>query len=168
MKRTQVVGGALAAAVVGIGSLVGYYLHERSAFEVAARPYVKEAVPVLALWNLQVTKAYLAPAEVTGVSDEAWSQAISNLSRLGHLQSAGEPKLTDLSFRVNASLGIYQLATYEIPARFDAGEGSVKIGLLDDDGKFSVLAFHIATTASAGGGSDASHAALSEYHAASR
>lgn len=158
----------LAALVVGVGSLLAYYVNDRSAHDKLAVHYVKETVPVLALWNREVTKTYLAPPEVTGTSGDAMAQAISNMSRLGHLQSAGDPRLADLSFGLNPSLGIYRLATYEVPARFDAGEGTVRIRVLDDQGKLSVVAFHVTTAASAAGGPDAARGGLSEYHAAAR
>jgi hypothetical protein len=168
MKGARGVAAALAAVMVGVGSLFAYYLHDRSAHEMMALHYVRETVPVLTLWNAAVTRTYLAPAGLTGTSDEAMSQAISKMSRLGHLQNAGEPKLTNLSFGVNPSLGFYRLATFEVPARFDAGEGTVKIRILDEEGKLSVFAFHVTTTASTGGESEASHAGLAEYHAAAR
>ena len=137
------VGVVVLLIVLGIGAMVGWVFHARSAYAATAVPYIKMVVPKFATWDPAQVKLYMDPAAMKGVPDDKLQKLQAWLSTLGHLKSMDEPVFVNVWSGAYTGVGTLKLVTYTVHAHFDAGDGNITIRLRDNDGKFTVYGFFV-------------------------
>lgn len=151
MRILAVLGFVLLAIVGSCAVLLGYTSFKSGELEKTAVPYLRKVIPELTRWDMAAVKTYMAPEALKDMPDDKLAKLLVWESRLGHLQHMDEPRFTNLMSGANTTLGAYQLVTYVVPVRFDAGDGTITVRLLVKDGKFSVYLFHVDSMALIGG-----------------
>ena len=125
---------------IGIGSYTGY---KTSEYEETAVPYLKEAVPALSKWDIELSKEYFSSIVFEDTTDEDLAKLFNWLSKLGVLESLEEFEFINLRSGVNTKLGSHKLVTYQTKAHFENGAALITVRLLDKDQVFKVYSFHV-------------------------
>ncbi len=142
------------AVLVFVGvfvALFGYTSFKSGELEKTAVPYLRKAIPELTRWDLATVKGYMAPEALQDLPDEKLAKILAWESRLGRLQHMDKPQFVNLYSGADTRHGAYQIVTYTVPVRFEAGEGIITVRLLLKDGAFSVFLFNVNSEALIGG-----------------
>ncbi len=129
--------------VLGIGGMFGWMKYEQSKYAATAVPFIQKVVPEIAQWNSEVFKSYMVPEALTAMPDADLTKLVNWLKKLGSLQSLGEPSFVHVFKGVNLLSGGQTIITYTIPAKFDAGDATITMRLLDQGKSFKIFHFNV-------------------------
>ena len=129
-----VVGGVLVLIVL-IGLLTW---RTQSNYETTAVPYLRSVIPEITTWDPDITWKYYAEEVRESVSQEDNAKIVRYLSRLGALESLGDPEFRQVSSSASLKTGTRKVVVYQIPAVFESGDATIDVTLLDRDGNFSI------------------------------
>jgi hypothetical protein len=151
MRFLSWLGIAVLVFVGLFAALFGYTSYKSNALEKTAVPYLRKAIPELARWDLATVKAYMAPEALKDLPDDKLAKVLAWESRLGRLQHMDNPRFVSIYSGADTTHGPYQIVTYTVPVRFDAGDGVVTVRLLVQGEGFKVFLFHVDSMALIGG-----------------
>ena len=120
---------------------------EQSDYEKTAVPYLKSVIPEMATWNSDVAWEHLAEGIRDQTNRDDHAKIIRYLSSLGALENLGRPQFRQVTSSASVRNGTQKLVFYQVPAVFEKGEASIDVTLLDEDGQFSIYAFHVRSMA---------------------
>ena len=146
LKRFFVMVICWVVAIVSIiaGSFI-YSAYKGSEYEAAAVPYVKEVVPVIALWDVNQTRELMAPEALEIIPEETFVQALQVFSRLGTLEELYEPKFEEVYEDERDPTAPRILVTYKVAARFTEGMAYFTIQLIDRGDHFQIFNFTLSS-----------------------
>ena len=141
-----------ALSIVGIVFLVmlvlalgffGFVAYEGNKFDVSSKAYVDESVPsIVADWSKDELIKRESPQLRKAVSDDDLAALFSKLSALGSMQSYDGAK-GGARMNVTPSSGLQITAAYDAEATFQNGKAEIKINLVQVDGAWLILGFHV-------------------------
>jgi hypothetical protein len=119
-------------AIIVFTSIVG--INKEETFP----PYIEEAVPKLATWDIEQYKLLMTQHGMESATPEQWQLYLQKLKKLGKLQSIGAPKLLKSRVATSLSRGNTTYAVYLVPLIFDTGKAHVQLGLQHNNGKVQI------------------------------
>ncbi len=132
-----------AVFILGVIALVIWVLGEQSEYESTAVPYIEKLIPKIATWDPNVVWDHYDQEVKSSISKEDNEKVVRFMSKLGELESTDTPEFQMVSTSASTSSGARKLVTYKIAARFESGDASIELTLVDRDGEFSVYHFKI-------------------------
>jgi len=129
-------------AITIIASFHYYAAHKEEQYATTLVPFLQKAIPELSKWDPAVAQGYMSPEFMKKTSPEQFAQALASLSRMGELQTLGEPHFEEV-FSDNNQI----VVSYTVKARYSAGDAEIIIAILDQNDAFSVYRFNIRSTA---------------------
>jgi len=146
-----------ALSIIGIVFLVllvfalgffGFVAYEGNKFDASSKAYVDESVPaIVANWSKDELIKRESPQLRKAVSDDDLAALFSKLSVLGSMQSYDGAK-GDANMNVTTASGLQVTAAYVAEATFQNGKAEIKINLIQVDGAWLILGFHVSRPAS--------------------
>ena len=112
-----------------------------------AVPYIHEVLPRISTWNPDLAVDYMAPEVLARVTPEQLANLMRALSRIGELQSIGQPQFKNKSTGGDVNSAQKPVVSYEVEAQYSTGEATVLISLLDLGDSFKVYHFNFQTQA---------------------
>lgn len=126
------------------GSIL-YDQYQATEYEDVAVPYIEKIIPEISKWDPVVTKALMAPEVSATIPEENFTQATILFSRLGALQSMDNPKFEDVHTGAQASLGDQTIVEYNVDARYENGDATINLKLLERNGSFEIYSFNFSS-----------------------
>ena len=127
--------GIVLVAIVLIGLLTW---RVQSNYETTAVPYLRSVIPEIATWDPEMTWKYYADEVRETVSREDNAKIVRYLSKLGALESLGDPVFRQASSAASLKTGARKFVVYQIPAQFETGDATIDVTLVNRDGEFSI------------------------------
>jgi hypothetical protein len=141
-----------ALSIVGIVFLIllalalgffGFVAYEGNKFDASSKGYVDESVPaIVANWSKDELIKRESPQLRKAVSDDDLAALFSKLGALGPMQSYDGAK-GDANMNVTPGSGLQVTAAYVAGATFQNGKAEIKINLIQIDGAWLILGFHV-------------------------
>ena len=141
-----------ALSIVGIVFLIllvlalgffGFVAYEGYKFDASSKAYVDENVPaIIANWSKDELIKRESPQLRKAVSDDELAALFGKFNALGSMQSYDGAK-GDANMNVTPSNGLQVTASYVAQATFQNGKAEIKIKLIQVDGTWQILGFHI-------------------------
>ncbi|WP_075356006.1 hypothetical protein [Desulfovibrio sp. DV] len=144
-KFLAIVGGLFLALLLVAAIFFGYAAYNGSKLDASSKIYIEENIPIiLSTWSKD---------ELLQRSSPKLLEAINK-----------DPKIIDLVFKKAASLGTFQkihdingdsnisittnngrviTARYIIPAKFDNGDATITVQMIQSSGQWQLLGFHV-------------------------
>ena len=138
--------GFLGVVVLFIG-ILAYTGYMRSGYDETAVPYIKEVVPVISEWDTEKARQYFIPSAFDDFSDEDVEKLFRWFSKLGKLESMGEPEFTQVYSGTTVQEGASTYVTYTVLARYENGDALLTIQLIDLGDSFAVYQFNVNSNA---------------------
>lgn len=133
--------------VIIVGSEL-YDQHKASEYDDSAVPYIKEVIiPELSKWDPATTKTLMASEVTADISEEKFNHAMTWFSKLGALQSVGDPKFVDVHIGNQADVGVQTIVEYNIDVQYAGGDATINLKLLARDGSFEIYNFNFSSEA---------------------
>lgn len=132
----------LVTIIAVFASSVLYDRYKASEYEDFAVPYIEKIIPEISKWDPVVTRALMAPEVSAAIPEENFIEATSWFSRLGALQSMDKPEFEDVHSGTQASLGEQTIVEYNVDARYENGDATINLKLLERNGAFEIYRFN--------------------------
>jgi len=87
----------------------------------------------------------MAPEVSATIPEENFTQATILFSRLGALQSMDNPKFEDVHTGAQATLGDQTIVEYNVDARYENGDATINLKLLERNGSFEIYSFNFSS-----------------------
>ena len=97
-------------------------------------PFIKDTVPRLTTWELSEYKSLMSEKAYQSSTQEQWSLYLKMFTKLGSLQSVGNPELKKSNFTSSVGTGTTTYAVYLVPLQFNTGLAHVQIALQHNNG----------------------------------
>jgi len=120
-----------------------YTRHQSEKYAKTAVPYIEKAVPAISKWDPEIIKTYMAPEAMKKFSDEKIVRIVDYLSRLGALEDLETPEFSRVSYIPLADHAEKKLLYYTVPARYQKGDATFNIYLVEAGGTFKIYNFSI-------------------------
>lgn len=137
--------------VIGIAATIGASIYLKSQegvpYEAVAVPYVKQAVNQISLWDVDKTKALMAPEVLATIPDDKFALAMEFFSQLGALKSLDEPDFQKAFIDQETDLGKFTILEYDVNAVYEKGPAVVNLKLLKRDDSYEVYRFNFSAQA---------------------
>ncbi len=131
-------------------AISGFYIYKNvqaSRYESTAVPYIKQVLPKISTWDPALAREYMAAEVLETVSVEELKNLMGWLSKIGELQSIGDPNFENRSTGGNTDSEQKPVITYSVDARYSTGDATVTISLLDNSGSYEVYHFNFQSLA---------------------
>lgn len=136
-------GGIFLVLVVVVGALLGYLAYMGSSLDASSKAYVDESVPsIVSTWSKEELLRRAAPQLRKIIVDEQLDQLFAKLSQLGKLERY-EGSKGDSNISLTTQAGKLVTASYVANAKFEKGPGQITIRLIQIDGQWQILLFHV-------------------------
>ncbi len=129
--------------------ILGFHLYDRSKgddFEQTAIPYLKRVIPEISRWDLETTRMFMAAEALQGISDERFTQIITQFSRMGELQSFEEPEFEKVRTDESPS-GPKTVVSYKVIAKYANGDAHLNFILLENNKTYEIYLFNLSSKA---------------------
>ncbi len=131
---------AMVSVVVG----VYVYKHKQAAeYDALAVPYIKQVIPELSQWNPDTTRQLMAPEALEGISEEMFVEVIRVFSKMGSLETVGEPEFKKAYTAEETKIDT--VVAYTTTAKYEYGDAKIAIQLLVRDGSLEVFRFNLSS-----------------------
>jgi hypothetical protein len=125
-------------------ALIGLWTWKvQSDYESTAVPYLKSVIPEITTWDPEAAWSYFDDEVTRLISREDHDKIMRYLSSLGELKSLAHPQFQQVTSSATLRTGTKKLVFYLIPAKFENGDATMNVALVDRDGKFSVYHFRV-------------------------
>jgi hypothetical protein len=144
-KFLSILGGVFLLIVVIAVVFIGIGAYQGNKLDKSSKAYVEANVrPILSTWSKDelVKRASPKLLEIINQHPDQLDLLFKKLSKLGSLQSLGEPKGESLIAFTNSS-GKVITAAYTETAKFDNGNADINIRLIQVDGQWQLLLFNV-------------------------
>jgi hypothetical protein len=122
-----------------------YDRYKTSEFDDTAGPYIMKIVPELSKWDPATTRALMAPEISAKIPEEDFIQAMALFSRLGALQSMGQPKFDTIQEILKTKIGPLTLVRYGLDAKYENGDAVITLTLVERNGSFEIYRFNFSS-----------------------
>lgn len=127
--------------------LVGYMAIIGPRLDASSKDYVDKTVPkIVATWSVDELLGQGCARFKQGVSDAQLRQIFVKLSTLGSLVTY-EGSKGDARVNFSPKDGRVVMAAYQAKARFERGDATINITLLQVDGQWQILGFYVLSPA---------------------
>jgi predicted PurR-regulated permease PerM len=144
-KFLSILGGVFLLIVVVGAVFVGIAVYQGNKLDKSSKAYVEANVrPIVSTWSKDelVKRASPKLLEILNKDPAQADQVLKKLSKLGALQSLGEPKGDSLIAYTNGA-GKVITAAYTETAKFDNGNADIRVRLIQVDGQWQFLLFNV-------------------------
>jgi hypothetical protein len=144
-KFLSILGGVFLLIIVIAAVLVGVGVYQGNKLDKSSKAYVEANVrPVVSTWSKDelVKRASPKLLEIINRDPGQADLVLKKLSKLGSLQSLGEPKGESL-VAYTAGTGKVITAAYRETARFENGNADISVRLIQTDGQWQFLLFNV-------------------------
>ena len=144
-KFLSILGGVFLLIVVLAAVFIGIGVYQGNKLDKSSKAYVEANIrPMVSTWSKDelVKRASPQLLEIINKNPDQLDQLFKKLSKLGALQSLGEPKGQSLIAYTN-STGKVISAAYTETAKFDNGNADISIRLVQVDGQWQLLLFNV-------------------------
>jgi hypothetical protein len=144
-KFLSILGGVFLLIVVIAAVLIGVGVYQGNKLDKSSKAYVETNVrPVVSTWSKDelVKRASPKLLEIINRDPGQVDLVLKKLSRLGSLQSLGEPKGESLVSYTTGE-GKVITAAYTETAKFDNGDADIMVRLIQADGQWQFLLFNL-------------------------
>jgi len=139
----SIIGIVFLVLLVMGGCFIGFLVYEGNKFDASSKEYVDESVPaIVGSWSKDELIKRESPQLRKAVSDDDLTALFSKLNALGSMQSYDGAKGT-ANMNVTAGAGLQITASYVAQATFQNGKAEIKINLVQIDGAWLILGFHV-------------------------
>jgi hypothetical protein len=140
----SIVGIVFLVLLVLAAGFIGFVAYEGNKFDASSKAYVDESVPaIVGNWSKDELVKRESPQLRKVVSDDELASLFTKLSdALGPIQSYDGAK-GDANMNVTPVSGFQVTASYVAEATFQNGKGEIKINLIQVDGEWLILGFHV-------------------------
>lgn len=129
--------------VIAFAAVIFWVLSQQSEYESTAVPYIESVIPDITTWDPEVIWAYYDQDVKDLISKDENDKFIRYVSKLGGLESLGTPQFQRVESSASTGSGTRKFIFYSIPAKFDNGDASIDLTVLDRKGEFSIYHFRI-------------------------
>ncbi len=126
-----------------VGSFAYYSGQKESQYLTTAVPYIKKIIPELSKWDPTIARKHMSEEFLRKVSDEKFSRTIQVLSRMGNLQTLAEPHFEEIYSGDTPDGEKQTIISYTVQAKYDTGDATITMGLLDLGERFKVYRFNV-------------------------
>nr|WP_063572517.1 hypothetical protein [Luteibacter rhizovicinus] len=144
-KFFQILGGIFLVLVLIIAAFVGMGIYQGTRLDSSSKAYVEANVkPVVATWSKDELLKRASPQliEILGKEPSQVDRLFEKFSKLGALKSLSEPKGQSL-VAINTGSGKVISASYTETGEFENGRADFNIRLIQIDGEWRFLGFHV-------------------------
>jgi hypothetical protein len=142
-KLLYILGIVFVIVIAAIGSFIGYAAYNGNKLDASSANYIKENIPpIISNWNPQELIKRSSPEFQKVATENQIDTLFGKLSKLGGLKTFGEPK-GEASMSYTTQNGNQTTATYHIQSVFKNGEANLEIKLIQHDGQWQILGFHV-------------------------
>ncbi|HKK06428.1 MAG TPA: hypothetical protein VKA50_11335 [Gammaproteobacteria bacterium] len=146
VKSALIIAGiVVAVTAVVLGVYVGYAVYEGHQLDLSSKRYTQKNVPpILSSWSKEelLERSSKPLRKVVEAHSAQVDRLFQKLSQLGGLKSFGDVKgQANIAYRLGR--GTVVTASYVGNAKFEHGEGTVKIRLLREAGEWKFLMFRV-------------------------
>jgi hypothetical protein len=139
----SIVGIVFLVLLVLVGGFIGFVAYEGYKYDASSKAYVDESVPAIVTnWSKDELIKRESPQLRKAVSDDELTALFSKLSVLGSMQSYDDAK-GGAKMNLTPSSGFQVTAYYVAEATFQNGKAEIKINLIQVDGAWLILGFHV-------------------------
>jgi len=131
-------------AVVIMSPLV-YDRYQATKFTDTALPYVIQIIPIVSKWDPDTIRELMVPEVSATISEDKFAQTMVWFSKLGALQSMGEPEFQAVDTGGMTVIGMQTIVEYEVDAKYGNGDALLNIKLLERDGLFELYSFNLSS-----------------------
>ena len=131
-------------AVVIMSPLV-YDRYQATKFTDTALPYVIQIIPIVSKWDSDTIRELMVPEVSATISEDKFAQTMVWFSKLGALQSMGEPDFQAVDSGGMTVIGMQTIVEYEVDAKYGNGDALLNIKLLERDGLFELYSFNLSS-----------------------
>lgn len=131
-KFLSIVGGLFLVLVLAIAGFIGYAAYQGRGLDASSKAYVEANVPsIISTWSKDELLKRSSPQLLKIISEkpERMDQLFQKLSKLGAMRSFGDIK-GDSNVSYTTQDGKVTTAAYVAAAKFENGEGSIKVRLI--------------------------------------
>jgi hypothetical protein len=144
-KLLSILGGLFLLIVLVAAVCIGIGVYQGNKLDKSSKAYVEENVqPVVSTWSKDELAKRASPQllEILNRNPDQVDQVMKKLSKLGALQSLGEPKGQATIAYTNSS-GKVISAAYKEAAQFQNGKAEISIRLVQVAGQWQFLLFNV-------------------------
>ena len=146
MNKSLVIGGVLFAVVLAlIGSAVGYFVYNGSGLDASSKAYIDENIPrIVSPWSKEELLKRSSPKliELVNKNPDGLDQLFKKLSTLGAM-TRYEGSEGQAYFFVNYPQGKSISAKYTAQAKFEHGDASIQVQMVQTDDQWQIINFHV-------------------------
>lgn len=121
-----------------------YDRYKSSEYDAVAGPYLQKIIPELSKWDPAITRGLMAAEVSSTIPEENFTQAMTLFSRLGTLQSLGEPSFDQVD-QLATDKGTLPIVIYDIDAKYANADAVINLKLLFRDGIFEIYRFNFSS-----------------------
>ena len=140
LKRTLIF---IALMIAGLVLYVKWFDTRADRYDEVAVPYLHDAVPVLAGWQVEPLLPLLSPDARRDFENDQLRNAYLGFSRLGSMLSMQKPQFLSSNSATSNSLGDVEIVEYEVVSEFDSGPARIKLKLLLHDQDYYIHHFGV-------------------------
>ena len=133
---------SIAAAV---GGLEIYRSYQGTEFDKTAIPYINEVIPEISKWNPETARALMAPEISATIPEEKFTRAMRFFSKLGALQSIGEPEFEQAHVDQEIDIGKRTVLEYKINAKYENADAIISLKLLEKGASYEIYRFNFSS-----------------------
>lgn len=139
----------IALWVVGIATIVGglevYKNYQGADFDKTAIPYIQKVIPEISQWDPEIARALMAPEISATIPEDKFIRAMSFFSKLGALQSFGEPEFDRAHVEQETDIGKQTILQYKIDAKYENAEAEIFLKLLEKGNSYEIYRFNFSS-----------------------
>lgn len=141
----RILGGLLVLILLILASGVGYLFYVGPRLDASSKAYVQQNVPpILNTWSDQALWDRAAPELKNVTSREQLKKLFEKFSGvLGELRNYDDPPSGEATLSFHINKGKVVTARYTLKATFDKGAAVVNVGLIEHDGQWHLISFHV-------------------------
>ncbi len=142
-KLFTILGVVFLAILVVAAGFVGYAAYTGSKFDASSKAYVDDNIPkIVSTWSKDELLKRASPELRKVASDDDIDRLFTKLNELGSLQKYEGAK-GDSNISFTSQNGKVVTAAYTAKATFQNGSAEIQIRLIQHDGAWSILNFHV-------------------------
>jgi hypothetical protein len=144
MKKVLIILGILFVLAIAVAAaLIGFAAYNGTKLDASSKEYVDQAAPsIISTWSVAELLDRASPELKAIVTKEQMQQLFNKLSELGKLKEYQGSK-GDSFMSYTTQNGKQITAKYRAKALFKNGEAEILIQLIEHDGKWQIINFHV-------------------------
>ena len=144
MKKVFITLGAIfLIVIVTVAAVIGFAAYNGNKLDSASKAYVDQNIPpIISSWSPEELMRRSSPELKSSVTPQQFAELFKTLSQLGSLKTY-ESAQGDSNMSYTTQNGKMITAEYTAHAEFTNGKAELKIKLIQHDGQWQLLGFHV-------------------------